>query len=168
VNESGLMYKDDNPYKKGNWYGYGAAVVAPGAGVVVAAVNDTPENDYKDKAVVYAPIPESELQRSLSGNYVVIDHGNGEFSYFAHMRPGSVRVKKGDRVQQGQQIGEIGFAGDAFIPHLHYMLIDDPDILKAESVPSYFRNFRRVLGSASVKVEHGQIDSGDIVEPAGN
>src|SRR5215470_7821782 len=89
VNEVGLMYKDDNPYKKENWYGYGAAVVAPGAGIVVAAVNDTPENDYKDKAVVYAPIPESEIQRSLGGNYVVIDHGNGEFGYFAHMRPGS-------------------------------------------------------------------------------
>jgi hypothetical protein len=63
-------------------------------------------------------------------------------------------------------IGEIDFAGDAFIPHLHYMLVDDPDILKAESVPSYFRDFRRVLGSKSVNVERGQIDSGDIVEPA--
>ena len=81
------------------------------------------------------------------------------------MRPGSVRVKKGDHVQQGQRIGEIGFAGDAFIPHLHYMLIDNPDVLKAESLPSYFRDFRRVLGSTVINVQRGQIDSGDIVEP---
>jgi Peptidase family M23 len=165
VDENGLMYKDDNPYKKENWYGYGVPVIAPGAGTVVAAVNDTPENDYKEKAVVYAPIPETDVQRLLGGNYVVIDHGNGEFSYFAHMRPGSVRVKKGDRVKQGEQIGEIGFAGDAFIPHLHYMLIDNPDILKAESFPSYFRDFRRMLGSTSINVHRGQIDSGDMVEP---
>lgn len=166
VNTDGVMYKSDNPYKKENWYGYGATVIAPGAGTVVAAVNDAPENDYKDKNVAYAPIPEEDIQRSLGGNFVILDHGNGEFSYFAHMRPGSVRVKKGDHVQQGQDIGEIGFAGDAFIPHLHYMLMDTSDILKAESLPSYFRDFRRVLGSTTMVVKHGQVDSGDIVEPA--
>jgi len=132
---------------------------------VVDAVNDVPENEYKGKTVVYAPIPGDDVRRELGGNYVIVDHGNGEFSYFAHMRPGSVRVKKGDHVRQGQQIGEIGFAGDAFIPHLHYMLIDQADILKAESLPSYFRNFRRVLGSSFVDVERGEVDSGDIVEP---
>jgi len=35
VNSEGKMYKDDNPYEKENWYAYGAAVAAPGAGVVV-------------------------------------------------------------------------------------------------------------------------------------
>jgi Peptidase family M23 len=144
VNAAGEMYKNDDPYKKENWYAYGVTIVAPGSGIVVAAVNDTPENEYKGKAVVYAPIPGDDIYRSLGGNYVVIDHGNGEFSYFAHMKPGSVRVKKDDRVRQGQPIGQIGFAGDAFIPHLYYMLIDGADVLKAESLPSYFRNFRRV------------------------
>ena len=76
-------------------------------------------------------------------------------------------MKKGDHLQQGQPIGQIGFAGDAFIPHLHYMLMDGPDILKAESLPMYFRNLRRVLGSTIVDVRQGQIDSGDIIEGAG-
>ena len=129
------------------------------------AAKDTPENEYKEKRVVYAPIPEDDIYRVLGGNYVVLDHGNGEYSYFAHMKTGSVRVKKGDWVEQKRQIGEIGFAGDAFIPHLHYMLIDNADVLKAESVPSYFHNFRRVLGSSSLEVDSGEIDSGDIVEP---
>lgn len=166
VNAAGEMYKNDNPYKKENWIAYGVTVVAPGGGVVVAAVNDTPENDYQGKAVVYAPIPEDAIDRNLGGNYVILDHGNGEFSYFAHMQPGSVRVKKGDRVRQGQPIGQIGFAGDAFIPHLHYMLMNGPDILRAEGLPSYFRNFRRVLGSTTMDVPQGQIDSGDIIETA--
>jgi Peptidase family M23 len=165
VNASGEMYKDNDPYRKENWYAYGQPVYAPGSGTVVDSVNDVPENEYKGKTVVYAPIPSDDIRRELGGNYVIVDHGNGEFSYFAHMRPGSVRVKKGDHVRQGQQIGEIGFAGDAFIPHLHYMLIDQADILKAESLPSYFRNFRRVLGSSFVDVERGEVDSGDIVEP---
>ena len=46
------------------------------------------------------------------------------------------------------------------------MLIDTPDILRAEGLPSYFRAFRRVLGSSQIEVQRGQIDSGDIVEPS--
>jgi Peptidase family M23 len=163
VNEMGEMYKD-SPYNKENWYGYGAPIYAPAEGVVVDAVNDVPENDFTGKEVVYAEIPESQIYKILGGNYVVIDHGKGEFSYFAHMKTGSVRVKAGDRVKQGEQIGQLGFAGDAFIPHLHYMLMDNADILKAESTPSYFQKFRRILGSTTEEVSKGQIDTGDIIE----
>ncbi len=73
-------------------------------------------------------------------------------------------MKAGDKVAAGQQIGELGFAGDAFIPHLHYMLMDNPDVLRAEGLPSYFHNFRRILGSRSENIERGQVDSGDIIE----
>ncbi len=163
VNDKGEMYKG-SPYKKENWYGYGKPIFAPAGGTVVDSANDVPENAYKDKEVTYADIPESEIYKNMGGNYVVLNHGNGEFSYFAHMKTGSVRVKAGDKVMAGQQIGELGFAGDAFIPHLHYMLMDGPDVLKAEGLPSYFQNFRRVLGSTSENVSQGQIDSGDIVE----
>jgi murein DD-endopeptidase MepM/ murein hydrolase activator NlpD len=158
------MYKD-SPYKKENWYGYGVPIYATAAGTVYDSANDAAGNEFKDKEVVYGDIPKDQIYKQMGGNYVVIDHGNGEFSYFAHMKAGSVRVKKGDHVTAGQQIGELGFAGDAFIPHLHYMLIDNPDVLKAESLPSYFHHFRRVLGSKVENVSIGQIDSGDIVEP---
>ena len=45
------------------------------------------------------------------------------------------------------------------------MVIDGPDVLKAEGLPSYFQNFRRVLGSTFENVSQGQIDTGDIIEP---
>lgn len=163
VNEKGEMYKD-SPYKKENWYGYGAAIYATADGTISAAVNDVPENDFKGKKVSYAEIPETKLRELVGGNYVVIDHGNGEFSYYAHMQPGSVLVKTGNRVRQGQQIGKLGFAGDAFIPHLHYQLMDNADVFRAEGLPSYFVRFRRILGSKSEAVDRGQIDTGDIVE----
>jgi hypothetical protein len=163
VNEKGEMYKD-TPYKKENWYGYGAPIYATADGAIAAAVNDVPENDYQGNAVVYADIPEDQIYKILGGNYVVIDHGDGEFSFYAHMQPGSVRVKAGDHVKQGQQIGQLGFAGDAFIPHLHYQLMTTSDVLKSEGLPSYFVRFRRILGSKTVDVDRGQIDTGDIVE----
>jgi hypothetical protein len=167
VNPNGEMYKD-NPYEKKNWYGYGLPVYATGDGRVVAASNDVPDNRYEGKKVVYPDLPETEKYKRSNGNFVVIDHGNGEYSHFDHMKPESVRVKSGDRVKQGDQIGEIGFSGDAFIPHLHYMLTDNADPFHAEGLPSYFHNFRRVLGSAPRVIHKGQIDSGDIVEPNTN
>jgi murein DD-endopeptidase MepM/ murein hydrolase activator NlpD len=95
---------------------------------------------------------------------VVIDHGHGEFSILLHMKPRSVRVRKGDQVKQGQEIGAIGFSGDTFLPHLHYQIMDGIDERTSQGLPSYFNDFERILGSKTVKVNHGQIDSGDIVQ----
>jgi Membrane proteins related to metalloendopeptidases len=167
VNPNGEMYKD-TPYEKKNWYGYGLPVYATGNGRVVAASNDVPDNRYEGKKVVYPDLPQTEKYKRSNGNFVVIDHGNGEYSHFDHMKPESVRVKSGDQLKQGDQIGEIGFSGDAFIPHLHYMLTNAADPFHAESLPSYFHNFRRILGSSARVVSKGQLDSGDIVEPSTN
>jgi len=95
---------------------------------------------------------------------VLIDHQNGEYSLLVHMKIGSVIVKPGDRVQPGQQLGGIGFAGDSIFPHLHYSLMDGPEVFKAWGLPAYFLHFRRVLGASSVEVNRGPVDSGDFLE----
>lgn len=52
------------------------------------------------------------------GNYVEIDHGNGYRTVYAHMQ--NYLVKKGESVQQGQIIGQVGSSGRSTGPHLHY------------------------------------------------
>ena len=52
------------------------------------------------------------------GNYIVIDHGDGISTLYAHCD--SVSVKKGDKVTQGQVIGRVGSTGYATGPHLHF------------------------------------------------
>lgn len=52
------------------------------------------------------------------GNYVVIDHGNGNSTLYAHMD--SRAVSEGDMVQQGQVIGYVGTTGSSTGNHLHY------------------------------------------------
>ena len=52
------------------------------------------------------------------GNYVEIDHGNGYVTAYAHMQ--NYLVKKGERVEQGQVIGQVGSSGRSTGPHLHY------------------------------------------------
>lgn len=55
---------------------------------------------------------------SSFGNYVVIDHGDGKQTLYAHSK--SLNVKKGDIVKKGQQIGLMGDTGNVTGPHLHF------------------------------------------------
>jgi len=52
------------------------------------------------------------------GNYVVLDHGSGNNTLYAHMS--SVAVSEGQTVSQGQVIGYVGSTGNSTGPHLHY------------------------------------------------
>ena len=71
----------------------------------------------------------------IIGNHVIIDHGNGEFSVYAHMKPGSVRVRAGDHVTQGQQLGEVGSSGNSTEPHLHFQVCNSADPLMCAGIP---------------------------------
>lgn len=59
---------------------------------------------------------------SSYGEYVVISHGNGRTTLYAHMQRGSRKVKEGDVVSQGQVLGLVGMTGSATGNHLHLEL----------------------------------------------
>jgi len=146
-----------------DYYIFSKPVLAPAAGVVVDCVAERPDSPIGQMLVDYEALQRTKDLRLLGGNYVVIDHGNGEFSFFCHLRRNSLKVGKGERVKAGQQIGEVGSSGDSAEPHLHYQLRSsaDPD---CESLPAEFRAFRRWQGSRSRVVKSGYVNSGDIVE----
>lgn len=54
------------------------------------------------------------------GNLVIVDHGGGYLSYYAHLD--SISVSAGQKVSQGQQVGKIGSTGDSTGPHLHLVI----------------------------------------------
>lgn len=165
VDEQGREYGGD-PRKNGSWYSYGKTIYAPGAGIVRAAENDIPDNWFKDAQAteIGSPALPPGKDPTGMGNFVLIDHQDGEFSLLCHMIPGSVTVKAGDRVVAGQQIGRIGFSGDAIFPHLHYSLMAGPRVEKDWGLPAYFAHFRLILGTKSIEVERGPVETGDFVE----
>lgn len=74
------------------------------------------------------------LSRSLilTGNTVMIDHGEGMFSVYHHLL--KLSVKKGDIAERGQKIGEVGSTGFSTGPHLHFMI----SYYTANLEPGYF------------------------------
>ncbi len=54
------------------------------------------------------------------GNYVAIRHFNDFYTYYGHLKKGSVTVEVGDTVTAGQKIGEVGSSGYTSDPHLHF------------------------------------------------
>ena len=146
-----------------DWYGFGATVYAPAAGRIVLARGTVADN-IKGEATFTL----EEFRKDPStpaGNYVVIDHGNGEFSLMAHLKQGSVLVKAGDAVKAGQPIAQMGVSGDAYLPHVHYELRTAAEV-NANGLPAYFRDYVRILGSRRIRVARGAVDSGDVVENA--
>lgn len=61
------------------------------------------------------------------GNVVVIDHGNGYVTRYAHLA--DVEARKGRKVRRGTRLGYVGVSGNSFAPHLHYEVLRDTLVL---------------------------------------
>ena len=164
VDAHGAMYRGD-PREKKNWFGYGQPVYAPAGGTVAAVVDDVGEASWDGKHLHIPKLPADASPFGL-GNYIIIDHGDGEFSALLHLIPHSIRVRKGEQVAQGMIVGLLGTsdAGDgtyAVEPHLHYCLMRGANVPASEGLPAYFESYTLLLGQQEIPVTNAPVDSGD-------
>ena len=119
-----------------NWHGYGAEVLAVADGTVAETFDDIAESPTLSAS-------EGPLAlENVSGNYVALDLGGGRYAFYEHLKPGSITVRRGDRVRSGQVIGLLGNSGGSSSgPHLHFHVADATNELAAEGLPYVFRNF---------------------------
>ncbi len=100
----------------------GVNVLAAATGIVRGMRDEMPDSGL-------AGVSSKELANRECGNGVIIDHGTGWQTLYCHMKRGSVSVRKGDRVQAGDILGEVGLSGKTEFPHLHLSLLENKRIV---------------------------------------
>lgn len=135
----GVMDRPGPGNSPSEYTGWGRTIISPADGAIVHSRNDRPDQPDANTSDPRYYAPEFPNGGDV-GNHVVIDHGNNEFSMIAHFQSGSVLVRQGDRVRQGDPLGRLGASGDAAGPHVHYQLQAGPDWQYADGLPCAFTN----------------------------
>jgi hypothetical protein len=161
VDEKGKFFTGDGS-RVDQWLGWGRPVRAPAAGVVAAVHDGQPDNvvigtvdQWTDRDIAKNPM-------TSYGNYVLIDHGDGEFTLSGHLRNGSVAVKKGDRVTSRQTIGQIGNSGASGGVHVHFERRTGPGISGMVTLPPSFHDVAIADGAPRRPKGAVAVDSGDV------
>lgn len=122
------------------YHSYGQPLLAVASGTIVNARDGLPDNAPGHGAAFQPAVPIT--LDTFGGNTITLDIGGGQYAYYFHMKPGSVRVKMGDRVRRGQVIGQIGCSGDAREPHLHLEITNSAKSLAGEGLPYIIDHYR--------------------------
>ena len=154
-----------------NYLAYGASVRAVAAGEVISVRSDIPEDEtllrqpgetleaYESRSADVQIQLLTAGESGVAGNHVVIRHDDGQYSQYAHLRPGSVRVEIGDQVAQGDEIAELGNSGNSSEPHLHFQMTNGPDVLYSRGIPVTFKG----VSNPWSDIQERALLTGDIV-----
>lgn len=135
TDKNSSSFKGDE-HKNSSYYAYDQDVLAVANSKVVAIRDDIPENTPRSgKFAIHLD------QKNMGGNYIILDLGNGKFAGYAHLIPGSLKVKVGDMVTAGQVIAKLGNSGHSTEPHLHFHIMNKPSMLVSNGLPYGFDHF---------------------------
>jgi hypothetical protein len=131
---SGRIYS--GPREKLESYAiFGQPVLAVADALVVSVIDGEPEQTPGN-------YPTNIALDKADGNSIILDLGNHRFALYAHMQPGSINVRSGEKVHLGQVIGLVGDTGNSIVPHLHFQVTDGPSSLSSNGFPYEISEFQ--------------------------
>ncbi len=153
VGDNGKTQRGDGRRNE-DYFAFGRDVLAPADGRVVEVIEGVRDNT-----------PGSMNPYSAVGNCVVIEHRENEVSVLAHFKYGSITVKSGEKVKQGQVLGQCGNSGNSSEPHIHYHLQHSPILQDGAGIKCVFEKvvvFKD--GKPQVRMNYSPV-KGDIIGP---
>lgn len=157
-----------DPQDKRSYYAFGKTVLAVADGRVVTARDGLPDNIPGHNEAFHPAVPIT--LETVAGNTITIDMSDGQFAYYMHLQPGSLRVKAGERVRRGQVLARVGCSGDAREPHLHFEVTDSSKLTAGEGLPYVIDRYRiRSAGGGSGELRIRELPvNNNLVEFAGD
>lgn len=146
LNSEGKSHSGDAASLSG-YYCYGKEILAPADGIVVELRSDCLDSKIMGDGKV------DPLVKDIRGNYIVIKHGEDEFSCLAHLAPGSISVSVGQEVKRKERIGICGNSGNTSEPHLHFQIQNEKSFFNSAGLPIHFENIK-----AALKSEYNEYD----------
>lgn len=163
----GEVYRNEGK-QASDYFSYGERVLAAAADGRVVAVESAevqdpfrfrPQDGETDEQFRERQMRElraaldGDVGRWAAGNSVVIEHAADEYSAYLHLKEHGVHVKEGDAVRRGDHIADVGNTGDSFGAHLHFQVIDRPDLVRGRSLPFVFDDLGMSLSEPGWFVE---------------
>ncbi len=130
-------------------YGWGQEVYAPCNGKVLTVRDGKSERKrvhvvsdvvsmYKN-SLLFKPY-NSDIQ-NIVGNYIIIKCEDDTYAFLAHLQKGSIEVIEGQVINKRDYLGRVGHSGNSTAPHLHFHLMDNPDLFIANGIPCAFNQY---------------------------
>lgn len=131
-------------------YGWGQEIYAPCDGQVVTIKDGVRERSrvhivtdmvfLLKNALLFNP--EKQDIKYVTGNHIIIKCKDEIYAFFAHIETGSIKVVEGQEIKEGDLLGRVGHSGNSTAPHLHFHLMDSPDLYTAKGIPCAFKQYR--------------------------
>jgi hypothetical protein len=153
------------------FYSWDQDVYAPFDGEVIAACNEETDreriNFLKDtlKMILARPRITDKNVHKYAGNYLLIESKHKDYvGFIAHLQEGSVNVTVGNHVTKGQVIGKVGNSGYSLFPHIHFQVMDGPDLLHSKVIDFDVEQFQRLNGLEWTTFQQGKIYKSEIIK----
>jgi murein DD-endopeptidase len=124
----------DGTTRNESWWGYGEPILAVADGEVTQVMDGIPENTPR-------VLPTPVTLDNIAGDYVIVRIAPNRYVTYAHLQPGSIKVRLHDQVRRGDVLARLGNSGNATAPHLHFQVTDGNSVLQSEGVPFVFDKF---------------------------
>lgn len=126
ITNGGKSFKTNGQANE-DYYAFGQELIAPCDAEVVLAVDGIKDNKPGVLNPTYVP-----------GNTVILKTDKNEFLFFAHFKQNSIVVKQGQKVKQGDLLGQCGNSGNSSEPHLHFHIQNIEDFNSAIGAKCFF------------------------------